>query len=71
MPHATLGTEQLTFHTRTALVDSVAPLQVSYGGMNATLELLELLTKIHYILDNAVSEQVDNIHNVKEFHSSH
>ena len=29
--------------------------------MNATSEVHELLTKIHYILDNAVSKQMSNM----------
>ena len=52
--YATLDTEQLSSHTRTALVDTIASLWGSASGVIAALEVHDLLTKIHDILDNAV-----------------
>ena len=53
--HATLDKEQIIHHIRTAVGDTIASLQGSDGGMIAVMEVHELLTKIHDILDNVVS----------------
>ena len=58
--HATLDTEQLISHTRTVLVHKIASLQGSDGGVTAASEVHELLTKIHNILDSAVSKHFGN-----------
>ena len=58
--HAFLDTEHLISHARTALVDTVASLQGSEGGMIVASEVHELLTKIYKIMDNALSKWVDN-----------
>ena len=55
-PYATLDTTQLISHTRTVLVDTIASLQHSDGGVIPVSEVYELLTKICDILDNAVSK---------------
>ena len=47
--------EQFIFHTRTAVVDTIASLHDSDREV-----VLELVTKIHDILDNAVSKHVRN-----------
>ena len=52
--------EQLISDTRTSLVDTIASLQDSDGGVRPVPEVLEWLTKIHDILDNAVSKRVGN-----------
>ena len=49
-----LDMEQLIYHTRIALVDTIASLQDSAWGMIPIAEMHELLTKINDILDNAV-----------------
>ena len=41
-------------------MDNIASLQVSDGGVIAASEVHELLTKIHDILDNAMSKLVGN-----------
>ena len=56
--HGTIHTEELISHTRTALVDTIASLQDSDGGVIPVLEVHELLTKIHDILDNGMLKQV-------------
>ena len=56
--HATLDTKQVISHTRTALVDTIASLLGSDGGMITAFEMHELLSKIHDILDSAVSRWV-------------
>ena len=48
--HNTLDAEQFTSHTRTALVDTFAFLQVSSGEVIPVLEIYGLLTNIHDIL---------------------
>ena len=58
--HATLDMEQFIPHTRTALVDTIASLQDSLGGVIPVVEAHELLTKIHDILDNATAKWVGN-----------
>ena len=58
--YATLDMEQLISHTRTALVDTTTSLQGSDGGVIATLEKHELLTKIYDTFDNAVSDPFGN-----------
>ena len=60
MTHATLDTKQLISYTRTVLVDIIAFLQGSDGELIAALEVHELLTRIHDILDNSVSKWVGN-----------
>ena len=52
--HAALGTEQLSSYVRTALVDTIATIQGSDGGIIADLEVHELLTKIHDIMDGTL-----------------
>ena len=47
-------------HTRNALVDAIASLQTSDGGIIAASEVHELLTKIQDILENVVSKGVNN-----------
>ena len=54
--HATLNTVQLISYTRTTLLDTFASLQDSDGEVIPSSEVHELLTKIHDILDNAVSK---------------
>ena len=58
--HATLNTEQLISHIRVAVVDTISPLQDSEAGVISVSEECELTTKIHDILDNAVSKWIDN-----------
>ena len=58
---ATLDTEQFISCTRTALIHTNASLQGSDNGVIAASEVHELLTKIHYILGNAVSKWVGNM----------
>ena len=49
-------------NTRTALVDTIAPLQHSDGVVIATSEVHDLITKIHYdIRNNTVSKPVGNM----------
>ena len=54
--HATLDTEQLIFHTRMALADTIASFQGSNGGVIAASEVHETIAKIQDILDNAISK---------------
>ena len=42
------------------LVDTIASFQESHGELIQLQEVLELLTKIHDILDNAVSKWLGN-----------
>ena len=58
--HVALDTEQLISHIRTALVDTIASPQDSDGERIPVVEVHELLTKTHGILDNAISKQVEN-----------
>ena len=58
--HATLDMEQLISHARTVLVDLIASLQDSYGGVIAASEVHELHIKIHDFLDSALYKQVGN-----------
>ena len=60
MAHATLDTDKLIPHTRSALVDTITSLQGSDVGMIATSYMHELHTKIHDIVDNALSKLVGN-----------
>ena len=53
--YATLDTEQLISHTRTALADTIASLLDSDGVIPVS-EVHELVAKIHDILDNAVAK---------------
>ena len=53
--HATLDAEQLISHTRASMVDTFTFLWGLKGGVNMTSEGHELLTKIHDVLDNALS----------------
>ena len=62
--HATLDTEQLLSHTRTALVDTVNFLQGSDDGLVAASKMYELLTNIYDILNNAVSKWACNMADV-------
>ena len=59
-PHAYLDTQQLISHTKVSLVDTISSLQDYEGRVISVLEVHELLTKIHDILDNAVSKEVGN-----------
>ena len=59
--YTTLDTEQLLFHTRTVLIDIIASLQGSDGGVITASEVHELPTKIHDILASAVSNWVGNM----------
>ena len=59
--HATLYTEQLIYHTRTVLVDTIVSLQHSDGGVIIASEVHEPLSSIHDILDNVVSKWGGNI----------
>ena len=54
--HSTLDTKQLISHSRTVLVDTIASLQDSDGAVIPALEVHDLCTNIHNILDNAVSQ---------------
>ena len=58
--HATLDKNELIYHLRVALVDTISSLPDSEGGVILVLEVCELLFKVHDILDNAVSKQVGN-----------
>ena len=58
--HTTMDTLHLTSHTRNALVDIITTLQDIDGGVIAELEVPDLLSKMHDILDSAVSKQVGN-----------
>ena len=53
--HATLDMEQVISHTKMALVDTLSSLQDSEGGVFSVSEVNELLTKIHDIMDDVVS----------------
>ena len=57
---ATLNTEQLISHTRVTLVDTISSLQDPERGVISVSEVHELLTKIHEILDSAMSKWVGN-----------
>ena len=65
--HATLDTEQLISHTWAALVDTGASLWGSNGGDVTVSEIHKPLTKIHDILDSAVSKWVCNTGNILAF----
>ena len=58
--HATLDTEQLISHLQVALVDTLSSLPEAEGDVIPVSEVHELLLRIHYILDKAVSKQVGN-----------
>ena len=58
--HATLDLEQLISCIRAALVDTLTCLQSSDGGDIATSDMNKLLTKIHDIMDSAVSKWIGN-----------
>ena len=58
---ATLDTEQLISCTRSVLVDTIASLQGSDGGMIAVSKIHEVLANVHDILDNVVYKQVGNM----------
>ena len=52
--HTTLDTEQLISCIRTALIYVIASLKDSDGAVIPVHKVLELLTKIHDILDNTL-----------------
>ena len=58
--HATLNTEQLISHTKTAPVGTTASPQDSDRVVIPVLEVHELLAKIHDILNNALFKWVGN-----------
>ena len=58
--HTTLDTQHLISHAQSALADTIGSLQGSDGGVIGNSEVHELLTKIHDILDNAVSTWFGN-----------
>ena len=58
--YASLDTEQFISCTSAALVDTVPSLQVSDGGVIVASKVYELLTKIHDMVDSAVSKGVGN-----------
>ena len=66
--HATLDTEHRISHTRIAFGDITVFLQGSDGGDITVSEVHELLTRIHDILDNAMSKQVGNICHILGYH---
>ena len=49
------------------LVDTIAFLQVSDGGVIAVPEVHKLLTKIHNILDSALSNQTSNMGHISVY----
>ena len=53
--------EQLISGLQVALVDTVSSLPEAEGGLIPVYEVLELLVRIHDILDKAVSKQVGNL----------
>ena len=55
-----LDTKKHIHYTRSALIDIDDCLHSSDSGVIAALKVHELLSKIHDILDNAVSKQVGN-----------
>ena len=55
-----LDTEQLISHTKAAVVDTIAPIQGSDGGVIAASGVHKLLTGILDILESAVSIWVGN-----------
>ena len=61
--HATLDTGHLISYTRVELVDTIASLQGSNGGVIAASEVNELLTRTHEILDSVsvVSKHTGNL----------
>ena len=59
--YASLDTEQLISHTRAASDDTITFLKCSDGRVKAASEVHKLCTKIHDILDSAVSKQVSNM----------
>ena len=58
--YVTLATEHLISHTTATLVDTIASLQDSDGGVMPVSEVYKLLTKIHDIQNNAVSKYYGN-----------
>ena len=54
--HATLNIEQLISHLRVAVVDTISSLPDFEGGVIPMSEVCELLTRVHDILDNALSK---------------
>ena len=56
--HVTLNMEQLITHPRVAVVDTIFSLPDSEGGVTPVSEVLELLIKVHDILNNAVFKWV-------------
>ena len=68
--YATLNTEQLISHTKTAFVVTLTSLQGSDGGVSAASEVHELLTMIHDILDSALSKWACNTAHVLAYPSN-
>ena len=59
--------EQLIFHIRTVLGDTIASLWDSDGRVIPVVEVHEFLTNIHDILDSAVSKWVWNTAHILAF----
>ena len=59
--HATLEAEELVSHTKTVIVDTITSLHGSDGQDILVSEVLDLVNKIHGIVDKAVSKWVGNI----------
>ena len=59
--HTTSDAEQVIYHTRTALVDTIASPQVLMEGLFQIQKCIKLLTKICDIQDNAVPKWVGNM----------
>ena len=58
--HATLNMEQLISQLRVAFADPISSLPNCEGGVIPVSEVYELLTKVHDILDNAMSKHIEN-----------
>ena len=52
---------QLIFYTRAAHFDNITSLQGFHGWVIPVSEVAELLTKIHYTLDNDISKWIGNM----------
>ena len=65
--HATLETEKFMSHSRIAVVDTITSLWSSEGEDVTALEVYDLHTKTHDILDMAVSEWVGKMAHILAF----
>ena len=66
--HATQDTEQLISFTSTALVDTIASVEDSDGGVIPVSEVHELLMEMCDILDNASAKKLGNTAHILAYH---